>query len=35
MGILRSIRLYHVDNNIDGYMPLDEVVRFFMEGAGV
>jgi AcrR family transcriptional regulator len=35
MGILRSIRLYHVDNGIDGYMPLDEVVRFFMEGAGV
>ena len=36
MGILRSIRLYHVDNNnSDGYMPLDEVVRFFMEGAAV
>lgn len=35
MGILRSIRLYHVDNDIDGFMPLDEVVRFFMEGAAV
>jgi AcrR family transcriptional regulator len=34
MGIMRSIRLYHVDNNVEGYMPLDEVVRFFMEGAG-
>jgi AcrR family transcriptional regulator len=34
MGILRSIRLYHVDNNVDGYMPLDAIVRFFMEGAG-
>jgi AcrR family transcriptional regulator len=35
LGILRSIRLYHVDNNSDGYMPFDEVVRFFMEGARV
>ena len=35
MGILRSIRLYHVDKGIDGYLPIDEVVRFFMEGAGV
>ena len=34
MGVLRSIRLYHVDNNIEGYMPIDEVIRFFMKGAG-
>ena len=33
MGILRSIRLYHVDNAIEGFLPLDEAVRFFMEGA--
>ena len=34
MGIIRSIRLHHVDKNIDGALPLDEIVRFFMEGAG-
>jgi hypothetical protein len=34
MGILRSIRLYNVDHNVEGFMPLDDVVRFFMEGAG-
>ena len=35
MGILRSIRLYNVDHDVDDFWPLDEVVRFFMEGAGV
>lgn len=35
MGTLRSIRLYNLDHSIDGYLPVDEVVRFFMEGAGV
>jgi hypothetical protein len=35
MGILRSIRLYNVEHNIEGFVPLDEVVRFFMEGAAV
>jgi len=35
MGILRSIRLYNVDHNVDDQWPLDELVRFFMEGAGV
>lgn len=35
MGILRSIRLYNVDHNVDDEWPLDELVRFFMEGAGV
>lgn len=34
VGILRSIRIRHVEEGIDGYMPPDEVVRFFMEGAG-
>jgi AcrR family transcriptional regulator len=34
MGILRSIRVYNIDHDIDEYLPLDEVVRFFMEGAG-
>jgi AcrR family transcriptional regulator len=34
MGILRSIRLYNVEHDIDGFVPLDEVVSFFMEGAG-
>ncbi len=34
MGILRSIRLYNVEHDIDDYVPLDEVVHFFMEGAG-
>jgi len=34
MGILRSIRLYNVDHGVDERWPLDELVRFFMEGAG-
>ncbi len=34
MGILRSIRIRHVEQGIDGYMPADEVVNFFMKGAG-
>jgi AcrR family transcriptional regulator len=35
MGTLRSIRLYNVDHGVDDQWPLDELVRFFMEGAGV
>lgn len=35
MGILRSIRLYNIDNDIDGYLPMEQLVRFFMDGAKV
>ena len=36
MGMFRSIRLQQIDNGLDpeSRMPVDEVVRFFMEGAG-
>lgn len=33
MGILRSMRIHMVETGTDEHMPLDEVVRFFMEGA--
>ncbi len=33
MGMLRSMRLYNVDNNVTDRWPIDEIVRFFMEGA--
>ncbi|MCU1279349.1 MAG: TetR family transcriptional regulator [bacterium] len=35
MGLFRSIRLQQLESNSDAPFPLDEVVRFFMEGAGV
>ena len=34
MGMLRSVRLYNVDNNVADFWPIEEIVRFFMEGAG-
>jgi AcrR family transcriptional regulator len=34
IGILRTIKLYNIEHDIEGYLPIDEVVRFFMEGAG-
>jgi len=33
MGILRSMRVHMAETGTDEHMPLDEVVRFFMEGA--
>lgn len=33
LGALRSIRLYNVDHGIADRWPIDEVVRFFMDGA--
>lgn len=33
MGILRSLRIHMIETGSQDYMPLDEVVRFFMEGA--
>jgi hypothetical protein len=33
MGIFRSLKLHQAENGVDGPLPLDEVVRFFMEGA--
>jgi AcrR family transcriptional regulator len=36
MGLFRSIRLQQLTSeSTDAKMPLDEIVRFFMEGAGV
>jgi len=35
MGTLRSMRLYNIDHDVDDRWPIDEIVRFFMEGAGV
>ena len=36
MGIFRSIRLQQLESGItDAQMPLADIVRFFMEGAGV
>jgi AcrR family transcriptional regulator len=35
MGIFRSIRLHQLENDVGARMPLDEIVRFFMQGAGV
>lgn len=35
MGILRSLRIHMIESGSQDYMPLDEVVRFFMEGARV
>lgn len=34
MGMLRSVRLYNVDNNVADFWPIEEIVRFFIEGAG-
>lgn len=34
MGTLRSMKLHQAENGVEGPLPLDEVVRFFMEGAG-
>jgi AcrR family transcriptional regulator len=33
MGILRSMRMHMSETGTHDHMPLDEVVRFFMEGA--
>lgn len=33
MGILRSLRIHMIESGSQDYMPLDEVIRFFMEGA--
>lgn len=33
MGMLRSVRLYNVDNNVADFWPIEEIVRLFMEGA--
>ncbi|MGZ3405926.1 MAG: TetR/AcrR family transcriptional regulator [Polyangia bacterium] len=35
MGLFRSIRLQQLESNLATPFPLGEVVRFFMEGAGV
>jgi AcrR family transcriptional regulator len=35
MGLFRSIRLQQLENAVESPFPLDEVVQFFMEGAGV
>jgi AcrR family transcriptional regulator len=34
MGIFRSMKMHQSENSSDAPLPLDEVVRFFMEGAG-
>lgn len=34
IGILRSIKMQQTESGHEAPMPLDEVVRFFMEGAG-
>lgn len=34
MGMLRSVRLYNVDNEVADFWPIEEIVRLFMEGAG-
>jgi AcrR family transcriptional regulator len=34
LGILRSMRLHLQDNNLDGRLPLEEAIHFFMKGAG-
>jgi AcrR family transcriptional regulator len=35
LGMLRSMRLYNIDHGVDDRWPIDEIVRFFVEGAGV
>ncbi len=35
LGLFRSIRLQQLENTVESPIPLDDVVTFFMEGAGV
>jgi AcrR family transcriptional regulator len=35
LGMLRSMRLHNIDHGVEDRWPIDEIVRFFIDGAGV